>query len=272
MMPPRRPRVNAGKWAPGTVRFLGTLLLGFAVLLPLVTSPDAARAQPEHPPLELRVVDASGDPEVRSDTGSSWESVRAGQPLRGGAQLRTGSGDTVVLADTGELSVDDRPKAGGSTYMELAPGGELTLRELGREVRAVPDDPAADTALFNDVSLEAPKGTLRIYLRPRDTVRHDFRLETVNATVGVRGTTFQCEAGDTTTCAVLEGNVRFRSRADTGGAVELAGGYASTLSPEDISPGEPERMSERARRALTRFRSRARHRICSTPIDELLEP
>lgn len=246
--------------------------MGITLLLPLVTAPGAARAQNEQPALELRVVDASGDPQVRSDTGSSWESVRQGQTVRAGSQLRTETGDTVVLADTGELSVHDTPKAGGSTYMELAPEGELTLRELRRAVRAVPGDPAADTALYNDLSLEAPKGTLRIYLRPRETVRHDFRLETLNATVGVRGTTFQCDSEDGTTCSVLEGNVRFESRADTGEAVELAGGFASTLSPEDVSPGEPERMSERARRALTRFRSRARRRICSTPIDELVEP
>lgn len=272
MIPPRGPRPGSEKLASGTIRFLGTLLLGFAVLLSVVTTPGAAGAQPEHPPLELRVVDASGDPQIRSDTESAWESVRQGETVRAGSQLRTETGDTVVLADTGELSVDDSPKAGGSTYMELAPGGELTLRKLRREVRVVPDDPAADTALYNDVGLESPKGTLRIYLRPRDTVRHDFRLETLNATVGVRGTTFQCEAGDTTTCAVLEGNVRFQSRADTDKAVELAGGYASTLSPEALAPREPERMSQRARRALTRFRSRARRRICSTPIDELIEP
>lgn len=231
-----------------------------------------ARAQTQNPSMELRVVEAAGDPQVRADTGSAWEPVRSGRPLREDNQLRTGDGDTIVLADTGEVTLDDRPGAEGSTYLELAPDGELTVGNLEREIRPVTDGPGADTALFNELRLRVPTGALRIYLRSRETTRHDFRLETTSAAAGVRGTTFQCQAGDTTTCSVLEGEVRLEARGDTGRSVRVTGGHASSVAPGDTAPSEPDWMSQRARRSLTRFRSRARRQICSTPIDELMEP
>jgi len=256
-----RYRLAPPRWWSLPLVFFAVLALGGPV-----------RAASEGTALELRIVKVSGGAEIRSDSTAPWRSARPGQPVEEGSRLRTGGGDTVVLADTGEISANPTSNAGGSAYLELAPRGEMTVRRLRRDVRGASDDAPADTALFHHLRLKAPRGTLRIYLRPRGNLQHDFRLETVNASVGVRGTTFQCRSQKGTTCSVLEGNVRLASRTDTGGSVELTGGYASTIPAQARVPENPKRMSERARRALTRFRSRARRQICSTPIDELMSP
>ncbi len=242
-----------------------SVLVPFIGLLLLMTTGLPGFATPaDTPPLELRVVGAQGGAEVRADTAEGWSSVDTGAALNPGDRVRTDAGGTVTLA------------APGVSVVELAPDGELAVDRLDRSARPAPPGASYERILRDEIGLESPRGTVRVYLHPHEDVESRFRLETVNAVAGVRGTTFECSSAGGTACSVLSGRMilgpAFHPQPEDwypnpddwqgdGEPVRLGEGQASRLDPGQNTPTPPETLDPEVRRRLERFRKRARSRL-----------
>lgn len=246
------------------VACLGGLLL-VATVLPGFAAPDT-------PPLELRVVGASGGAEVRADPAEGWSSLDTGVALQPGDRVRTDAAETVTLA------------APGVSVVELAPGGELAVNRLERSGRPAPPGVSYERILRDEFGLASPRGTVRVYLHPHEDVESRLRLETVNAVAGVRGTTFECSSAGGTACSVLSGSLIlgpaslpepddwYPSPDDwqgDGEPVRLGEGRQSRLEPGQNTPAPPETLDPEVRRRLQRFRERARSRLLGLALRRL---
>lgn len=202
--------------------------------------------QPSLDELNLNVNEIDGSVIRRSDTQTAWRRLNQGDSIQQGDELIVADGGTVTLTVPGVSAI------------KLEPGSMITVSKLKQTLRrkGILTD---DKRVVNNIELEMDQGSLKSKVRDNTEQANDIKLKTPDAVAGIRGTAFECETGGRgnrgggTSCSVLNGEVRFASRADTSRFRTLGPGERSEIREENQQPSEPEEMSDKQKQDLEEF-------------------
>lgn len=161
----------------------------------------------------VQLAAVSGDVQVDSGQGRSWQRAESGKPLPTGARLKTGDQSSAALT-----------LADGSRILMLA-DSELRLADSGE---------TGFGALM--IRIELLRGRMENAVHPMRATGGRFEILTPSAVTAVRGTRFRVVAeAAKTRSEVLDGSVQLGNRQ---GAVTLASGTGS-VAARDAAPQPP---------------------------------
>jgi|GEM_PF-6786500 len=214
-----------------------------AVIYPAVaveTPEDALgelRQQLEEPEVALEVLEVEEGVKVTTEEDTKPRQLEEGEELQPGARIE---------AIDGEVSLN----IPGITHMELAMGSQMEVNEL-ESYRT------EDAVTENEIDLEMYQGEINSRHRGDEEMETEIEINTPNSVAGVRGTVFQCDIDESTSCSVLSGSLEFASRAAPERSQIIEARQRSSMRPGEEAPDEPEEIDEESERRLSEYRDRA---------------
>lgn len=160
----------------------------------------ARSAEIDLPDAELQAANFKGNPEIKKPT-TDWRTVDTGTNIDEGDRIRTDSGETIAMV------------LPGVSVTQLEENADVMIENLKTDTDIRGGLSERETVGVTEIKIDSLKGKILNHLKDRENIRTDYEIETPNATIGVRGTSFHCDFAPKlfTECAVLDGKIRFAS-------------------------------------------------------------
>jgi hypothetical protein len=214
----------------------------------------SARQQPPLPEFELRVEEISGQPLYQGPEQTSFSPLREGQIVEEGGLLQNRRGKTsLTIAGSLHLVIENETKV---IFDQLQQSFKTRGLLLAREEYTL-----------RQIELELIKGDIRARTRHHDNVSTDFRVKTLTAVAGIRGTTIHCSSDfkGKTTVKVLDGYLSFYNRFQPEYKTLLGPGFQSSISSKEDRPSEPTPLTSEETEKLYEFRKTASSHLLMPP-------
>lgn len=209
------------------------------------------------PPLEVRVLDVEGSPEVLKPERDEWSPLNENTTIPQESRIVTLDGESV------------RMEIPGVSLIKIDTGTEVVLDNLIRNVETQIDRSGlmidVRKEVTNDVDIEALNGTISNSLRDHENMENDYKIKMPQAVAGVRGTSFSCRTTrDESECSVLEGQIAFSPK-DASLSEYLSGGFSASYQQGLRKPDTTAELSEKSRETLEETREQAERELLFEP-------
>ncbi len=210
----------------------------------------------ELPPLNYRVIEVRGNPYQLPEGSTEWLPLNEGDFLTPHTRIATLDDDLVVI------------EVVGISYLRLNEASEITVRELSRkQITRDAEDGLVRTQQEksqNEINLEMYQGELDQTLRHHEDQEINYEVETPQATLGIRGTSFTARVdADGTESEVLDGRVEFIPEQGLGR--ELGPGLKSSVKTGDTDISEPEMLPAERQKEMEETRRQAQEALLLEP-------